>query len=1591
MGFRTKLDFSDNRQVKQRIETISNLSGATTFGVPYGDLPTGPNTSLSSITQTINNVTGTFSGNSGTTVFTWTDSRFNLGDSTFSAITPSNSGVTQNSGNIFTPDVSSLYNVDGNTGYTYYTGVSYSMYVSSMTNLGGGSYSGNLATYVSQILAATGLDFTGRTIWNDVSGITRTNRLIITDNPMSGYVWTCIDSEGFGEWQYNGSSSGSTIWTAGTGTGSAVLGGSGGIASGSTSVSEGTNTIAGGPRSHAEGEDTQALGENSHAEGLSTIADGKHAHAEGELTIASNEASHAEGVQTLASGFGAHSEGYNTLASGDSSHAEGENTIASFLRAHAEGYYSHAEGQGSHAEGGFNNGFIIFSGGYASGNASHAEGTETIASGTSSHAQGANTIAGGDASHAEGLSTIASGYAAHAEGSGTIASGDYSHAEGFSDSYGTTIASGDYSHAEGWGTLASGDISHAQGYKTIASGDSSHAGGNNAEVHSDYGFIHSYYSHIFLNSDSSAILGGFLNNIDKSTYSGIFVGQRNTISGGTNTNNIILGGEYNAINNHKYSTIINGSGNTIHFDLADYSYPNSFEMIENSKDSVISASTLSKISSSDSMTITNSISSTVINSLTNNFDPDPYITGGGIIGTDDPNDNGVNTIIGTYEGLIRYKAASNTIIGSNVARIDGTAGGGGGANANFIGNSGSVSISDQYNTSGYSSYNTIFGSYASDMRTPNTFSTIIGSEQVGLEFSDYSSIISSKDSSILTAITSSIIGGTGHTLTTTENSMILGGVSNRISGSTYSSIIGGLSNKISGDTYSFIGGGYNNEINGHSAAAIIGGGNNTIHFDLEGTEAKVGETILGGWNNTISASSYSTILGGQYNEITNYDSSAILGGLRNKLIDTVYDTYPGPVDFNSEANDETKYSTIIGGVDNSMTGKTSHCSILGGSGNTINGNFATGTNYDSAIVGGRRNVINEMVNRSVILGGQDNSISGTSESSGIFAGTGNTITSHRNAFIGGGSDNLIDFCWNLYGDNTNESILGGKDNKIFSSYNSAIIGGSGNTVDNSFNGEGGGNNVLFGGLNNNVTLGLYSSLIGGKDNSISGSCHSISSAIIAGSGNTNFGDYSVIIGGKGNYTRGGYISILNSQNSTIQGTSNNSQIIGGDNHSIYTSQNSVIIGGSGNTVPYNPTPYINTVILGGVGITAASSDMVYVPNMIINTGGTQSKLGINTSTPEYVIDAKGNNARVLFADNFTGADAPFKGYYLSGNSTNGTQLAAITRNYLGGNSLSLGMGVLGNEISTTVNTALLGASGDTFINSSQQTNNLNIINRSGGSGTNNIRMYAGVNSVSAAATPDLIIRGSGTTRGFVGLSVVEPTQQLDISGNTRIRTIGSTASAGALHYTADGTLTTNTSDERLKTNITTLTGALDKVNQLRGVTYNWTENPNGDTRIGFIAQEVNSVVPELTFTNPNSPENYMGVHYDNVTALLVEAVKELSSGVTTSNNTHLETQTILAEDNNVELNFNGNQQTAIGGGLSVLHAKGQGLSSDLITDANGNFITNNDFIPQALTIPLYTPTSSNDTAGSEGNITRDDNFLYIKTSSGWKRTNLENF
>ena len=89
-------------------------------------------------------------------------------------------------------------------------------------------------------------------------------------------------------------------------------------------------------------------------------------------------------------------------------------------------------------------------------------GDRTKATGENSHAEGSQCEALGDCTHAEGFQAIARGLRAHAEGVQTRANGVNSHAE-----VDGALASGHVSHAEGYGTEAAGEYQHVQGKHNV--------------------------------------------------------------------------------------------------------------------------------------------------------------------------------------------------------------------------------------------------------------------------------------------------------------------------------------------------------------------------------------------------------------------------------------------------------------------------------------------------------------------------------------------------------------------------------------------------------------------------------------------------------------------------------------------------------------------------------------------------------------------------------------------------------------------------------------------------------------------------------------------------------------------------------------------------------------------------------------------------------------------------------------------------------------------------------------------------------------------------------------------------------------------
>ena len=93
------------------------------------------------------------------------------------------------------------------------------------------------------------------------------------------------------------------------------------------------------------------------------------------------------------------------------------------------------------------------------------------------------------------------------------------------------------------------------------------------------------------------------------------------------------------------------------------------------------------------------------------------------------------------------------------------------------------------------------------------------------------------------------------------------------------------------------------------------------------------------------------------------------------------------------------------------------------------------------------------------------------------------------------------------------------------------------------------------------------------------------------------------------------------------------------------------------------------------------------------------------------------------------------------------------------------------------------------------------------------------------------------------------------------------------------------SDKRLKENIKPIESALNKVSKLQGVTFDWKDkkqnkayDPDQDWKhdVGFIAQDVQKVIPELVRENE---DGMLSMRHQGVAPILLEAIKELKAEI----------------------------------------------------------------------------------------------------------------
>tara|TARA_R110002020_G_scaffold16456_4_gene58092 strand:- start:918 stop:1604 length:687 start_codon:yes stop_codon:yes gene_type:complete len=165
----------------------------------------------------------------------------------------------------------------------------------------------------------------------------------------------------------------------------------------------------------------------------------------------------------------------------------------------------------------------------------------------------------------------------------------------------------------------------------------------------------------------------------------------------------------------------------------------------------------------------------------------------------------------------------------------------------------------------------------------------------------------------------------------------------------------------------------------------------------------------------------------------------------------------------------------------------------------------------------------------------------------------------------------------------------------------------------------------------------------------------------------------------------------------------------------------------------------------------------------------------------------------------------------------------------------------------------------------------------GGATWGNYDSNAGVTTTKKVKIQNnLEVTGVSTFSGSVsigGTLTYEDVTNIDSVGFITARS-GIKVLAGGIDAVGVVTATTfnSTSDIKLKNNVTTVVNALEVINQLRGVRFDWKESGVGD--YGVIAQELEEILPELV--SQGDPKT---VNYNGIIGVLIESIKELSEKV----------------------------------------------------------------------------------------------------------------
>jgi hypothetical protein len=385
-----------------------------------------------------------------------------------------------------------------------------------------------------------------------------------------------------------------------------------------------------------------------------------------------------------------------------------------------------------------------------------------------------------------------------------------------------------------------------------------------------------------------------------------------------------------------------------------------------------------------------------------------------------------------------------------------------------------------------------------------------------------------------------------------------------------------------------------------------------------------------------------------------------------------------------------------------------------------------------------------------------------------------------------------------------------------------------------------------------------------------------------------------------NTNSGSIVTRLQSQNASFVGTMTNNtfDIVAGGNVVIHTTGSGLV--GINMTKTPNATLDVNgnTLITGSLGINTAP----------ISTFGVSMKRAVGSSGNLYLI---GNDTVVGMPNLNFYNDNNTSGSYISMNTVNGLNLNGIVN--ISGSNVGFGTSApsypidMTTSVSGTFSTiaqfqntdytagnrtfirvrawANSGGSYSSYFGTGQDGNLYMIANNSARGGDLVINAGTGIVTLNSggltlSGTPSDTIQNTGAP--FIYLSGGGSNYTTIQQGSSKMRWWQYNGSSWVktwdIDYNGNATLTgtfTESSSIRYKDNIETVKYGLDKVLQMRGVTY--TKKDTGLKELGLIAEEVYDIIPDVVLKNEEGEID--SVSYGRITAVLIEAIKELKSEI----------------------------------------------------------------------------------------------------------------